>query len=75
MISFYNLNKTDVVIVASETEDLEATARTIMEATSWMDWWTYSAKSLALSDSSEVKKVKHHFVASTHCQLLGQSSG
>ena len=37
MRSFDDLNKTNVVFLAFEAEDLEAALRTIMEATSWMD--------------------------------------
>ena len=48
--SFNSLIKIDVVFLYSEAEDLEVTARTIVEAVLWMDWWTFSAKSLALSD-------------------------
>ena len=35
--SFENLNKTDVILSSSETEDFEAVVRSIIEATSWMD--------------------------------------
>ena len=38
--SFENLNKTDVVFYSSENKDLAVT--------SWMDWWFYSFKSLAI---------------------------
>ena len=48
MKSFYNLNKTEEVISSSEVEDLEAAPSTLLEATTWMDWWTYAAKSLAI---------------------------
>ena len=37
LCSFDNLHKTDVVFLALEVEDLEATARTIIEVTLWMD--------------------------------------
>ena len=35
---FDNLNETDVVLLSSEAEELETAARTVLEATSWMDW-------------------------------------
>ena len=38
MISYDNMNTTDVVFSSTEVEDLEAAARTWLEATSWMDW-------------------------------------
>ena len=34
-----NLNKADVILSSSEAEDMEATLKSIVEATSWMDWW------------------------------------
>ena len=67
---FDNLNKTAVVFSGSEVEELEAAVRTIVEATSWMGWWTYSAKSLTLMDSLEAMNVKHLFVPGTFWQLL-----
>ena len=44
-------------------EDLEAAERTFLEVTSWMDWWFYAAKSLALCDTRERAKIQHLFVA------------
>ena len=38
MESFDNLSKTDVVFSSSEVEDLETTARTLLEVPYWMDW-------------------------------------
>ena len=35
--SFDSLNKTDVIWSSTETEDMKAAARSIVEATSWMD--------------------------------------
>ena len=69
MLSFDNLNKTDI-FSATKAEDLETVTRTIMVSTSWMDEWTYSAKFMALFDSSDVKKVKPLFIARAYCQLL-----
>ena len=34
------INKTDIILFSSEAEDMEAALRPIVEATSWMDWWT-----------------------------------
>ena len=70
MCLFDNLPKTSVEFLAMVAEDLEAAARTIIEATLWIDWWIYSAKYLALLDSLEAKKLKHLFVVGARCQLL-----
>ena len=70
MYSFDNLNRTYVVFSASRTKNLEAAAKTIVEAMSWMDWWTCSAKSLAVLDFSEAKKVNCFFIAGIWCQLV-----
>ena len=40
MWSYDNLCKTDVVLSSAEAEDLEAAAHFVVEATSWVDWWT-----------------------------------
>ena len=37
MHSFDKLNKTNVTFSASEIKEMEATARTIVEMTAWMD--------------------------------------
>ena len=47
---FYNLSKMDLIFSPIEIEDLKATVRTLLDVTSWMDWWTYAAKFLALRD-------------------------
>ena len=69
---FFNnlaLAKTDVVLSSSEAEDLEAAVRSIVEVTSWMDWWTFT-KSISLQSSQEVRMLKRLFVAVARCQLL-----
>ena len=43
MKSFDNLSRTDIIFSASNIEDLEAALRTLLEATSWLDWWMYAA--------------------------------
>ena len=56
--SYENL-KTDVILSSTEAEDLEPAARTV-EATSWMDWWTFATRSMTLCgsiDSSIIKKL------------------
>ena len=44
--------------------------RSIVEATSWMDWWTFSVKSLALKSSSDARLVHRLSLAGGRCQLL-----
>ena len=70
MKSFDKLIKKDIVFSSSKTKDLETVVRTLLEKTSWVDWWTYAAKSLAFRNKSDVAKVKHLFMAGTRCQLL-----
>ena len=53
MHSFKSLSKTHVALSAAKAEDLEVTARTVVEATSWMVWWIFFAKSLDLSSSED----------------------
>ena len=62
MKSFDSRSKMDMVFCSSKVKD--------MEATSWMDWWTCAAKSLAIRNKSSVAKVKHPFVMGARCQLL-----
>ena len=61
MRSFDNLAKTDIVLSSSEAEDLEAAVRSFVEATSWIDWWTFTAKSMALQSFQEVRMLKPLF--------------
>ena len=70
MKSFDSLSKTDVVLPSTEVEDLKVAVCTITEETSWMDWWMFATKSMVLSHSRDLQKVKHLLVMSTHCQLL-----
>ena len=41
MKSFEKLNKTDVLFSSSEVENLEAAMRTLLKATSLIDWLAY----------------------------------
>ena len=70
MHSFDNLNRTDVILSSSEEEDLEAAVWSIVEATSWMDWWTFAMKSLALKSSSDARLVCRLSLAGARYQLL-----
>ena len=75
--SFDNLNKTDVVWSSTEMEDVGATARFIIEATSWMDWWTYAMRSLALKSTSDGRLVCRVSLAGARCSggLRGGGGG
>ena len=53
LCSWDNLNKTDSILSSAEAEDLEAALKSIVEAASWMDWWTYGMKTLALKSTTE----------------------
>ena len=53
MWSFNNQKKTDVILSSFEAKDLEAAVQSIIEACSWMDWWTFAMESMALKSSSE----------------------
>ena len=70
MRSYDNLSKTNVVLSSSEVEDFEAAARSVVEVTSWMDWWMFAAKSMALRGSEDTKMLMRLFVADACCQLL-----
>ena len=68
--SFDNLNKTDVIWFSTEAEEMEATLRSVVGATSWMDWWTYAMKSLSLKSTDDARLVSHLSLAGARCQLL-----
>ena len=70
MHSFENLNKTDVIFSLSEAEDMEAAIRAIVETFSWMDWWTFSMKSLALKSSSDARLVRRLSLTGARCPFL-----
>ena len=65
MCSYENLNKSDIFLFSFEVEDPKATAHTVVEATSWMDWWIFAAKSMGLRRSEDSKMLKHLFVAAS----------
>ena len=67
--SFEDLNKTDMVFSSSKVEDLKAAERTLLKVTSWIDWWFYAAKSLAMQDIRRAK-VELFFVAGARTILL-----
>ena len=68
--SFDWLNKTDVIWSSTESEDMEAAPRSIVEATSWMDWWTFAMRSLALKSTNDGRLVRRLSLAGARCQLL-----
>ena len=65
--SLKKLSMMGMVISSCRVESLETTARTLLEAISWVDWWFYTAKSLAICDKSKTAKVKCLFVAVARC--------
>ena len=65
-----NLAKTNVVPSSLEAEDLKAAVQSIIEATSWMDWWTFTVKSMALKSAQEVQLIKQLCIAGADCQML-----
>ena len=70
LYSFDNLSRTDVLLSSFKTEDMEAAMQSIAEATSWMDWWTFTIKSLALQSSSDTCLISYLSLAGTRYQLL-----
>ena len=70
MRSFENLNKTGVILSSLEAEDLEAVVWSIIEATSWMDWSTFTIKSMALKSSHVSRFVQWLCLAGAWYQLL-----
>ena len=70
LCSFENLKKTDIIWCSTEAEDMEAALRSIVGATSWMDWWTLTMKSLALKSTNDARFVRRRSLAGTRCQLL-----
>ena len=55
--SFDNLNKTDVIWSSTEAEDMEAALHSIVEATPWMDWWTFALWPLVLKSTDDGRVV------------------
>ena len=49
---------------------MEAALCSIVEATSWMDWWTFAMRSLALKFTNDGRLVRCLTLAGTRCQLL-----
>ena len=70
LCSFDNLNKTDVTWSSLEAEDMEAALCSVVEATLWMDWWTYAMKSLSLKFTDDACLVCCLSLAGAGCQLL-----
>ena len=49
---------------------MEAALRSIAEATLWMDWWTFTMRSLALKSTDDGRLVCWLLLAGAGCQLL-----
>ena len=48
---------------------MEAAAHSIVEATSWMDWWTFAMRSLALKFTDDSCLVRRLSLAAARCLL------
>ena len=70
LCSWDNLNKTDVIWFCAEARDMEAALKSTVEATSWMDWWTFGMKSLLLNFSKDTRLVHRLSLADVRYQLL-----
>ena len=64
--SFDILNRTNVIWSSCEAEDMEAAMHSIVEASSWMDWWTFAMQSLALQSSRDSRLS----LGGCRCQFL-----
>ena len=49
---------------------MEATLKSIVEATLWMDWCTFAMKSLSLKSTKDAHLVCRLSLAGAKCQLL-----
>ena len=67
---YENLNKTDIIWSSTKAEDMEAALKSFVEATSWMDWWTFAMKSLSLKSTKDAHLVCHLTKAGARCQML-----
>ena len=67
-----NLNKMDVIwtSVKAEDKDMELALKSNVEATSWMDWWTFAMKSLLLKSAKDTRLVRRLSLDGARCQLL-----
>ena len=49
---------------------MEAALKSIVEATSWIDWWTFAMESLSLKSTKDLRLVRRLSLAGARCQLL-----
>ena len=59
--------KKTYVLSSAEAEDMEVAGCTVLETTSWVDWWMFAAKSMALSGSEDIHRIKRLFVTGMRC--------
>ena len=59
-----------MILSSSKAEETEAASQSIVKATSWMEWWTFAMKSLALQSTKDSRLVHRLSLAGTRCQLL-----
>ena len=43
---YENISRSGVTFTSSELEEVEATLKILLEATSWIDWWLFTTYSL-----------------------------
>ena len=57
-----------------KAEEMEATLRSVVKETSWIDWWTYAMKFLSLKSTDDTCLVCILFLAGVRCQLIAKTS-
>ena len=65
-----NLNKMDIIWSSAKAKDVEAALKSIVKATSWIDWWTFAMKSLLLKSTKDTRLVLSLSITGARCQLL-----
>ena len=57
-----------------KTEEMEASLRSVVKATSWMDWWTHAMKFLSLKSAVDTCLVHRLSLAGVRRQLLAKTA-
>ena len=50
MKTYGTVSRSDVAFAPFEIKEVESATQTLLEASSWMDWWMYVALSIILKD-------------------------
>ena len=64
------VSRSDVTFTFSKIEDVEFAARTLLEASSEMDWWLYAAWSMILERCDDKAKTHPLSVAGAWTQMM-----